>query len=86
MKRAGCQGADPSLFHPDDREGNPYKKAREICVTCPVRQRCLDEALAAMVSDKNDDDDIAWGAHGMWGGTTPLERWRMLGKNWAVAS
>jgi hypothetical protein len=48
-------------------------------------QDCLNAALDAMTSDGDDVMSIAWGQHGMWGGTTPKERWQLLGKKWAVA-
>lgn len=84
MERAACREADSTLFHPDQGWGDPYADARAICLTCPVIARCLKDALGAMTSDGDDDMSIAWGAHGMWGGTTPRERFRLLGKAWAA--
>lgn len=63
-ERAACKGLDPNLWVPNTRgEGQPlYEPARAVCTTCPVRQPCLDYALA------NHEE------HGMWGGLTPTER------------
>lgn len=42
-----------------------YDKARPICELCPVREECLNYALDSKQR------------HGMWGGTTPIERLRI---------
>ena len=39
-----------------------YERGRQVCSTCPVQVRCLDEALAS-------GERL-----GMWGGLTPAER------------
>lgn len=78
QQQAACIGADPTLFHPEGYSGRPYKQARAICATCVVREPCLEGALGAMVSDKDDETDIAWGRHGMFGGRTPEEREAIL--------
>lgn len=58
---ARCRGMEDALFP----EGKDQKRARTVCLGCPVRARCLSEAL---------DDRIEWG---VWGGLTERER-RML--------
>jgi WhiB family redox-sensing transcriptional regulator len=60
MERAACRGEDPSVFFP--RLGGTTTKARAICSVCPVRQGCLEYALA--------DPEIT----GVWGGMTERER------------
>lgn len=47
-------------------EGKDQKRARSICVGCPVRVECLSEAL---------DSRIEWG---VWGGLTERERRQLL--------
>jgi len=63
-QRAACQGLDPDIFYPssiDDEE-----EAKAICAICPVRQPCLEHALAARERD------------GVWGGHTDRERRRII--------
>ena len=60
-KRAACKGETESFFsYDEEREAH----ALAICEDCPVRQECLEAALA----DRNLD--------GVWGGTTQGERRR----------
>ncbi|OCL37067.1 transcription factor WhiB [Tessaracoccus lapidicaptus] len=47
-------------------EGKDQKRARSVCVGCPVRSECLAEAL---------DNRIEWG---VWGGMTERERRALL--------
>lgn len=68
MKRGACRGNPPDIWHPDDEDRNAqiaYRTARTICDACPVKEDCLEYALA------NNID------HGMWGGHTPRERRRI---------
>jgi hypothetical protein len=60
MERAACRGEDPSVFFPG--LGGTTTKARAICSVCPVRQGCLEYALA--------DTELA----GVFGGTSERER------------
>ncbi len=57
---AACKGMNPDLFFPE--HGVRPTQARKTCETCPVRQQCLDYALA--------DAQLI----GMWGGTTSRQR------------
>ncbi|MFC8797317.1 WhiB family transcriptional regulator [Promicromonospora sp. NPDC057138] len=59
---AACVGADPEAFYADD--GAVQELARGICGRCPVRTICLADAL----------DAPRTGKHGIWGGTTAMER------------
>lgn len=63
--RAACRGHDPELFFPvgrDDLHGPEVEAAKAVCAECPVRDDCLDYALATHQPD------------GIWGGATTTER------------
>ncbi len=63
-QRAACRGVDPDVFYPaSDEEAEP---AKAICAQCPVRQACLEHALATRERD------------GIWGGATERERRRII--------
>lgn len=71
--RAKCRGMNDALFP----EGKDQKRAKAICMGCPVRAQCLAEAL---------DNRIEWG---VWGGMTERERRQLLRqrpdvKSWSV--
>lgn len=55
-----CAQTDPEAFFPE--AGDNVNPALRICQACPVRQKCLDWALA------NNE------TFGVWGGTTPNDR------------
>ena len=59
---ARCRGMADALFP----EGKDQKRARLVCMGCPVRAICLAEAL---------DNRIEWG---VWGGLTERERRQLL--------
>ncbi len=62
--RAACRGIDPDIFFPvTDEEAEP---AKAICAECPVREACLEFALAARERE------------GVWGGATERERRRIV--------
>ena len=54
-----CMGSDSELFFSENIA--EIKQAREICVSCPLRAKCLDYATFAE-------------EYGIWGGTTAGER------------
>ncbi len=61
---AACRGIDPDVFYPvSDEEA---EAAKSICAICPVREPCLEYALANRERD------------GVWGGATERERRRMI--------
>lgn len=63
-QRAACRGLDPEIFYPAcDEEAD---EAKATCAECPVRQPCLEHALA------NREHD------GVWGGATERERRRLV--------
>jgi len=59
---AKCRGMGDALFP----EAIDQKRAKAVCMGCPVRFECLAEAL---------DDRIEWG---VWGGMTERERRQLL--------
>lgn len=63
-RHAACRGADPDIFYPASDE--EAEEAKAICATCPVRQACLEYALANRERD------------GVWGGATERERRRLI--------
>ena len=66
--RAACRGPQAEVFFPPshferkDEKSEREGMAKAICATCPVRQVCLDYALAIREP------------HGIWGGLNELER------------
>ncbi len=67
---ARCRGMADALFP----EGKDQKRARIVCMGCPVRAICLAEAL---------DNSIEWG---VWGGLTERERRQLLRQRPEVTS
>jgi WhiB family redox-sensing transcriptional regulator len=64
---AACANFDPDLFFPEPGATEAQiAQAKAVCVSCPVKQVCLDEALRT-----NDRDGIC-------GGLTPEEREQLL--------
>lgn len=61
--RAACRGMDTELFFPLNGD---YGPVRAICLSCPVRLFCLEDALAQ-----------EYDRYGFFGGTTPKDRARM---------
>jgi WhiB family transcriptional regulator, redox-sensing transcriptional regulator len=62
---AACRTADPELFFPIGRTGpaiGEIERAKAVCASCPVRERCLTFAL-----DTRQD-------YGIWGGYDDEER------------
>lgn len=76
QERGLCRGkAVEQFFTEDIEEGQRARReradaAKAVCAACPVMQRCLQHAMSVPES------------FGIWGGTTPSERSRML---WDVA-
>ncbi|MHB1988518.1 MAG: WhiB family transcriptional regulator [Acidimicrobiales bacterium] len=70
--RAACRGPQAVVFFPpsyverkDERLGRE-QEAKSICVTCSVREDCLDYALRIQEP------------HGIWGGLNEAERKQVL--------
>lgn len=61
-----CRGSDAAIFYPPPEDDALAREAKVICGACPVRQPCLEYALATREK------------HGVWGGLTERERRRVL--------
>ncbi len=63
-----CRGVDPGIFHPEleEEDERASDAARAVCMQCPVREACLEHAIA--VREK----------HGVWGGLSSRERRRLI--------
>lgn len=59
---AACAETDPELFFPE--RGESSFEARNVCADCPLRQPCLEYALAHK-------------EYGVWGGTSERQRQRL---------
>jgi WhiB family redox-sensing transcriptional regulator len=66
MANGLCRLEPPSTFFPSDGVG--VIVAQQICAACPVRERCLEYALANRIE------------HGVWGGASERQRRRLLKK------
>jgi WhiB family redox-sensing transcriptional regulator len=64
MAKGLCTNVPPSRFFPSDGAG--VEVARRICADCPVKDDCLEHALAHRID------------HGVWGGCSERERRRIL--------
>ncbi len=65
-KRAACRGIDVEIFFPEIDDEAEADAAKAVCERCPVRQACLEHALAHRERE------------GVWGGATERERRRIL--------
>ena len=64
MRDGHCRNYPPGAFFPSDGVG--VEVARRICADCPVKDPCLEYALAQRID------------HGVWGGCSERERRRIL--------
>ena len=66
---AGCKGHTATMF-PRYRGGSQdrgeYVAAKQLCATCPVTDQCLEHAIRHRERE------------GVWGGTTPTDRLRII--------
>jgi WhiB family redox-sensing transcriptional regulator len=62
---AACATVDYDVFFPPDDEANEAIEAKAVCAVCPVRDECLEYALATNQTE------------GVWGGLDASERRRM---------
>lgn len=65
-KRAACRGIDVDVFYPSTEDDADADEAKVVCSECPVREACLEHALAHRERE------------GIWGGTTERERRRIV--------
>lgn len=63
QERGLCKESDPEIFFPE--KGGSTREAKAVCLRCPVRDNCLEEALA-------QDERF-----GIWGGLSERERRRL---------
>ena len=68
--QGACRAHDPELFfHPSNERGRARasreRRAKAVCATCPVLERCADHALRAGE------------LFGVWGGMSEDERARL---------
>jgi WhiB family redox-sensing transcriptional regulator len=63
MSQGKCRSLPPETFFPSDGVG--VEIARRICADCPVKDPCLEYAMANHID------------HGVWGGTSERERRRI---------
>lgn len=75
LTRARCARPDMlpfrHLFFPHPGETAKAEAAKQICAMCPVRQECLDDALADEGGKRKAARD------GIRGGATPSQRYSM---------
>jgi WhiB family redox-sensing transcriptional regulator len=64
MMLGSCRQQRPAVFFPSDGVG--VDSARRVCAACPVKEPCLEYALAERID------------HGVWGGASERERRRIL--------
>lgn len=65
-ENAGCREADPDVWFPAQGDYELSRAPRAICNACPIKQRCLEHALA-------------FEEYGIWGGLSWDERRALLG-------
>jgi WhiB family redox-sensing transcriptional regulator len=63
-QHAACRGLEADVFYPVSEEQT--EEAKAVCRECPVREPCLEYALANRERE------------GVWGGATERERRRMI--------
>jgi len=63
MQFAQCRGIDPDFFFPE--RGVSTKDAKAVCAECPVKEHCLEYAIAGRER------------FGIWGGLSERERRRI---------
>jgi WhiB family redox-sensing transcriptional regulator len=71
MADAACAGLSSKIFFPSDGAG--VAVAQRVCADCPVRDLCLEYALANHIES------------GVWGGASEEERRRMRRRSRASA-
>ena len=62
---AACRGLDTEVFFPPSEDEADAAAAKAVCAVCPVREECLEWAVATNQPD------------GVWGGLTATERRRL---------
>lgn len=70
MASAQCRDLGPQVMHPTD--GHGVIDAKRVCAACPVKEPCLEYALATRQE------------YGVWGGTSERQRRRMHSRHLTV--
>jgi hypothetical protein len=77
---AACKETPTQWFFPE-AQGNSatiYRKAKEVCDSCPVREQCLEDIVAIECTAARTHTSVPYG---FFGGLTPNQR-RPLHKAW----
>ena len=74
-EKAECRDRDPEAWFPEERktmaeEIRTTMNVKRVCVSCPVVRECLEAGFADQYSLE----------FGVWGGSTPLERQAVAGR------
>lgn len=70
QEHAACRGLDPDLFYPEKGGNGTGETARAVCAECPVAEPCLELGLSFGSGSLFN--------LGIWGGTTPAQRSRII--------
>jgi hypothetical protein len=79
-RHAACRNHDPEIFFQFVRTPETREAVR-ICGTCPVRRRCLDDALqveARVLDGRLSEASAANWIHGVRGGLIPEQRRQII--------
>lgn len=74
MRNGACVGKPTELFFTINDAGRPLREAQEACGGCAVKVECLAYALSGDAAATGNPRDT----FGVWGGTTPTEREKLL--------
>lgn len=66
--QAVCASTDPEVFFPE--KGGSTREAKKVCAGCPVREQCLQWAIATGQG------------FGVWGGMSERERRKYAKEQW----
>lgn len=68
LAKAECRGHNPAWFAPPEDVPPSYARGKAVCMRCPVRDACLNDALTK--EGRAPAEDRA----GLWGGMSPEQR------------
>lgn len=74
-RQGRCRSVPASVFFPERSDATSVAEARRLCVGCPVREECLEYALAA-----------PYALQGIWAGTSQKQRSAMRAERALVAA
>lgn len=70
-REAACVDLDPEMFFPAPSQRSRIRRAVAVCCSCPVVDECLRSAL------RMETKRSAENRHGVWGGLTPEQRYKL---------